>query len=105
MTDKVPFTLFDDPATWSVYDPDADWRVSNDFGAAPIKAEDSTVFYDKAIIYNDTPRPSFWRHPIKWWLWKPQIIGYLDMGADLPSEPADFTITFPDKNASNRPEE
>ena len=32
-----------------------------------------------AVIYNDIPRPSFWRHPVKWYHWKPELIGYADL--------------------------
>lgn len=40
----------------------------------------------KVIIYDDIPRPSFWRHPIKWWRWERKIIGFIDLDELIPDE-------------------
>jgi len=45
-----------------------------------------------AVIYNDTPRPSIWRHPVKWWRWKPQIIGFVDLTE--PTGVDGFVVAF-----------
>ena len=52
----------------------------------------------QAVIYDDTPRPKWWRHPIKWWRWEQNIIGFIDLGE--PYEQGDFTIEFPKSESS-----
>jgi len=45
------------------------------------------------IIYDDTPRPKWWKHPIKWWKWEQSIIGYFEL--DDPIDPENsLTVTF-----------
>jgi hypothetical protein len=51
--------------------------------------------FTHAMIYDNTPRPKWWRHPIKWWRFKQPIIGCLDL-TSLDSTSDDFTITLID---------
>lgn len=53
-----------------------------------------------AIIYDDKPRPSFWRHPIKWMKWRKEaqeIIAYLyEFTIDFTDNPDGLTIIWGD---------
>lgn len=42
-------------------------------------------------IYDDTPRPKWWRHPIKWWKYDP-LIAEFDFTASIGE--GGLTITF-----------
>lgn len=47
------------------------------------------------IIYDNTPKPSWWRHPIKRFKWRQPILGYVDFGSELKE--GDFTVEFDDE--------
>jgi hypothetical protein len=50
-----------------------------------------------AIIYNDIPRPAWWRHPIRWLRWRKMnqnpCIGYVDLNQQVEDN-GDLVITF-----------
>ena len=46
-----------------------------------------------AVIYDDTPPPKWWRHPIQRWKWKKKrLIAYYDFEEEITDE--GLTITF-----------
>jgi hypothetical protein len=47
-----------------------------------------------AVVYNDAPRPKWWRHPVRWHKWKQPIIGFVDLGEDFSPLEGELTIEF-----------
>jgi hypothetical protein len=55
-----------------------------------------------ALIYDDTLRPKWWKHPIKWWKFRRPLIATIDLtSTDLTPGLSNFEITFPSKDDSN----
>jgi hypothetical protein len=47
------------------------------------------------FIYDNAPRPSIWRHPIKWFRWKPNVITFFDLDSSTEIDiPDSLEITF-----------
>ncbi len=67
-----------------------------------LKPRDYYVEVRSGCIYDDTPRPKWWKHPIKWWKWKPDemLIGYIDLDDPGPIENG-ITVTFDPEETKN----
>jgi hypothetical protein len=52
------------------------------------------------LIYDDTPRPKWWKHPIKWWKFQQPLIAWFDLDSYITGSDS-FEITFPKQDEGN----